>query len=123
MKEHHAVDLDGTLAQHDDSAEYDPAKIGAPVPKMLERVKGWLDKGDDVSIFTARVHEPGAYPHIKKWLREQGLPDLEVTNKKQPKFTRFHDDKATGYTKNTGEPKSGEDESATWEDEARKEMA
>lgn len=50
------VDLDGTLAEYhgwgDDS-------IGAPVPKMLARVKKWLAEGQEVRIVTARVS--GAY--------------------------------------------------------------
>lgn len=46
-----AVDLDGTLVQYPHSF---PA-IGPPIPKMVERVKGWLETGRDVRIFTARV--------------------------------------------------------------------
>jgi hypothetical protein len=117
----HAVDLDKTLAQHSDTAEYDPSKIGKPIPAMMERVKSWLDKGDKVVIFTARVHEPDAYPHIKKWLREQGLPDLEVTNKKRPDFDDFYDDRAVAVEPNTGKILGGGKEES-WEDEARKEL-
>jgi hypothetical protein len=114
------MDLDGTLAQHDDAAEYDPANIGEPVPGMVDKVKGFLDRGDKVTIFTARVHEPGAYPHIKKWLRDQGLPDLPITNKKLPEFTHFHDDKGVAYEKNTGKVLGGDDGAQSWEEEARK---
>lgn len=47
------VDLDGTLAEYNGwkGAGY----IGKPIPKMVERVKNWLDDGKDVRIFTARV--------------------------------------------------------------------
>jgi len=48
------VGLDGTLAQFD--GWIGPEHIGAPVPRMLERVKDWLDQGLDVRIFTDRVH-------------------------------------------------------------------
>lgn len=118
-----AVDLDGTLAHWDESEEYDPSKIGKAVPEMLDRVKGWLKDGKKVSIFTARVGESGAYPHIKKWLRDNGLPDdMEVTNIKRPHFARFHDDRAVAIQRNTGKVLGGDDGTESWEDAARKEM-
>lgn len=48
------VDLDGTLAENCQSEE-DVWSIRPPIPRMLERVKGWLAEGKDVRIFTARV--------------------------------------------------------------------
>jgi hypothetical protein len=48
------VDLDRTLAQHD--YWRGPEHIGAPVPRMLARVKQWLSEGRDVRIFTERVY-------------------------------------------------------------------
>lgn len=48
------VDLDGTLAEDCQSLE-DVWSIRPPIPKMLERVKGWLAEGKEVRIFTARV--------------------------------------------------------------------
>jgi hypothetical protein len=47
------VDLDGTLAHYDEWRGEE--HIGEPIPAMLERVKTWLAKGQDVRIFTARV--------------------------------------------------------------------
>lgn len=49
-----AVDLDGTLAQCDDTTGF--PEIGPPIPRMVERVKAWLAEGRDVRIFTARIH-------------------------------------------------------------------
>lgn len=49
-----AVDLDGTLAQYDETTGF--PEIGPPVPRMVERVKAWLAYGLDVRIFTARIH-------------------------------------------------------------------
>lgn len=46
------VDLDGTLAEY---GPWNNGEIGRPVPLMLERVKKWLEHGEDVRIFTARV--------------------------------------------------------------------
>lgn len=51
------VDLDGTLAHYDHWRGAD--HIGEPVPPMLARVKAWIDAGDDVQIFTARVFGAG----------------------------------------------------------------
>ena len=98
-----AVDLDGTLAYYDKFKGKD--HIGKPIPKMMERVKKWLDEGRKVVIFTARAHGgPEWVKPIKKWLKEQGLPDLEVTNVKTPYMTELWDDRAIQVKPNTGEP-------------------
>lgn len=47
-----AVDLDGTVAMY---SERTFPEIGVPIPKMINRIKGWLELGRDVRIFTARV--------------------------------------------------------------------
>jgi hypothetical protein len=117
-KDTEAFDLDGTLAQ-DLDGDYDPSKIGEPVAAMVNRIKGFIKAGTPVVIFTARVHEPGAFPHIKKWLREHDLPDLPITNRKQPNFRRIWDDRAVAVERNTGKILGGESEES-WEDEARK---
>lgn len=97
----YAVDLDGTLA------EYDGWKwtgyIGKPIPLMMERVKRWLDKGIKVKIFTARATDPEEIPYIKKWLSDNGLPELEITNCKDYGTIEIWDDKARRVTINTGE--------------------
>ena len=55
------VDLDGCLAQWGtkdavtDYIHYDVLVIGAPIPKMVERVKALIAAGEDVRIFTARI--------------------------------------------------------------------
>lgn len=99
-----AVDLDGTLAEHDPDAKFDPEHIGPPIPAMLERVKAWLAQGDEVVIFTARAAEPANIPPIKAWLKEAGLPDLEVTNEKSPEMEEFWDDRAVAVEQNVGMP-------------------
>jgi hypothetical protein len=55
------VDLDGTLAHYDGWKGAD--NIGAPIPAMVERVKGWLAEGKTVKIFTARVYCPPEPTH------------------------------------------------------------
>lgn len=39
------VDLDGTLAEYHG---WDDGRIGAPIPKMVQRVKQWLAEGKEV---------------------------------------------------------------------------
>lgn len=114
-----AVDLDGTLA-HWQPEKYDPAKIGAPVPAMLDRVKQMIKDGHEVTIFTARLADPGSFPAIKKWLRDNGLPDLPVTNKKRSEFEQYWDDRAVAVEPNTGKVLGGIEDPESWEDAARK---
>lgn len=117
-----AVDLDGTLAEW--TAEgYDPAVIGKPIPAMLKRVKEWVANGDQVTIFTARLADPGSFPAIKKWLRDNDLPDLPVTNKKKPEFEQYWDDRAVAVQTNTGKVLGGHEDPETWEEAARKALA
>lgn len=66
------VDLDGTLALYDEKHGMDP--IGEPIPKMLIRVQCWLESGQEVRIFTARV-----YP-LSDIGKELVLPALEQTS-------------------------------------------
>lgn len=51
------VDLDATLAHYDGWKGAD--HIGAPVERMVERVKQWRSEGIEVRIFTARVFPLG----------------------------------------------------------------
>ena len=50
------VDLDGTLAYYD--GWKGPEAIGEPIPRMVDRVLGWVNEGREVRILTARV-SPG----------------------------------------------------------------
>ena len=97
------VDLDGTLAQYDGWRGLE--HVGKPVPVMLARVRHWLDEGYTIKIFTARATEgeKGIAP-IKKWLAENGLPDLEVTNCKDFAMIELWDDRAVQVVANTGKP-------------------
>ena len=70
---------------------------------MMARVKKWIDQGKTVVIFTARAYfgKPSIDP-VKKWLKDNGLPDLEVTNIKSPDIIEIWDDRAIHVIKNTG---------------------
>lgn len=98
------VDLDGTLAEH--HGWKGPEIIGAPVPAMLERVKGWLDEGIEVRIFTARISRPAergiATRAIADWCERNGLPRLPVTNAKDFRMIELWDDRAVRVETNVG---------------------
>jgi len=94
------VDLDGTLANH--TSWKGDNHVGEPIPEMMKRVKQWIKQGKIVKIFTARAHDPKKIPPIKKWLKANGLPDLEVTNIKDPGMIQLWDDRAVRVEKNTG---------------------
>ena len=94
------VDLDGTLAVYDGwkGIEY----IGDAIPAMLNRVKEWIDNGQQVKIFTARASDEKAIPFVKEWLKNNGLPDLEITNIKDFNMIQLWDDRAIQVIENTG---------------------
>ena len=100
MKDCYGVDLDGTLAFYD--GWKGPAHIGDPVPKMMTRVKGWLEENIEIIIFTARAETQTNISHIKEWLKKHDLPNLEITNVKYPRMSRIYDDRAVQVERNTG---------------------
>ena len=94
------MDLDGTLAYY--TGEHHNDHIGPPIPAMMERLQNLLNQGVTVKIFTARATIPQQIPLVKEWLRQHGLPDLEVTNAKTFDCIEFYDDRAIEVISNTG---------------------
>lgn len=98
------VDLDGTLATYNGWKGQD--HIGPVVEQMKQRVLFWVGRGMEVKIFTARVSETKTRPEvvktIKKWLIDNGLPDLPVTNIKDYAMVELWDDRCVQVAKNTG---------------------
>lgn len=94
------VDLDGVLAEYHGFTN--PVDIGKPVLSMLARVKQMIRGGKTVKIFTARADNPRAVKAIKDWLVNNGLPPLDVTNKKDHGMIELFDDKARRVETNTG---------------------
>ena len=122
------VDLDGTLAMYEGwkGANH----IGEPVPKMVARVKRWLEEGREVRIFTARVFpltfviEPDTdltvYPSpsmpvlvtraletaagIRDWCRQHIGVVLPITCTKDYAMIELWDDRCVQVLPNTGEP-------------------
>lgn len=105
------VDLDGTLAYYDTwrGAEH----IGNPIPMMVDRVKGWLAKGETVKIFTARVSAPQSAEGvefiqqqtqiIQDWCEKHLGQRLEVTCQKDFACIEIWDDRAVQVAINTGQ--------------------
>ena len=98
-----AIDLDGTLAEYHG---WDGGKIGKPIPKMLERVKKWIEEGQEVRIMTARASGPQAdikvIKVIEDWLEENDIGGLEITNEKDFEMILLYDDRCVQVEKNTG---------------------
>ena len=105
------VDLDGTLAIYDGWVAAD--HIGAPVPRMVQRVKAWLAEGRDVRIFTARVgHVPMGEPGrldpeliracIEAWCVVHIGQALPVTAEKDLHMVELWDDRCVQVVPNTG---------------------
>ncbi len=93
------IDLDGTLAHYDGST----AIIGSPVPAMVLKLKQILAAGQyDVRIFTARASVPGMSDPVRTWLRENDLPDLQITCQKDFQMVGLYDDRAITVIENTG---------------------
>ncbi len=97
------VDLDGTLAFYD--GWRGPYHIGEPIWPMFDRVTSWVSEGRTVKIFTARADDPEQVKHIHAWLKQWGLPRLEVTNKKDRQMIELWDDRAVAVVPNKGVPR------------------
>ena len=108
------VDLDGTIAHY--NGFISPLHIGEPITIMVERVKEWIENGNEVKIFTARVTE-GLYnrdgtPYdveavrkaIQQWCLTHIGVELEVTNKKDYNMIELWDDRAVRVVENQGIP-------------------
>ena len=97
-------DLDGTLAEY--TGWKGKGHIGPIIPLMKERVLRWLAQGIEVKIFTARAVDKENIPLIRKWLNENGLPELEITNVKDYLMVQLWDDRCVQVEQNTGKVNS-----------------
>lgn len=95
------VDFDKTLAFFDGG--YTAGRLGKPIPKMMDRVKAWIQRGIEVRIVTARACDPDECVKVQDWLERQGLPRLKVTNMKDFAMIELWDDAAITVVRNTGE--------------------
>jgi len=106
------VDLDRTLAYYD-GWKLDPetglGRIGAPIEPMRYRVRKWLEAGETVKIFTARVSSDRAPEErarmvaaIERWCQTYLGAILEVTAEKNFHMKALYDDLAWHVTPNQG---------------------
>ena len=86
------VDFDGTLVKENSS------KINEPVMPMVERVRKWLEEGEDVIIFTARGYQRTVEDFCVKYF---GRP-LQITNVKMRGQAEWYDDRAIAVERDTG---------------------
>jgi hypothetical protein len=100
------VDLDGTLAFYD---HWRGPQIGAPIPRMVEFVKGLLARGEDVRIMTARVCSSHPFSvrlqarlSIEVWCEEHLGQVIPMTSEKDFDMTRLYDDRCVQVVKNEG---------------------
>ncbi len=99
------VDLDGTLAEYE--RFLGATVIGPPVPAMVDRVKGWLEDGREVRIFTARIADDPNFETMKAiegWCLEHLGRVLPVTNVKDYGMIELWDDRCVTVEQNTGRP-------------------
>ena len=100
------VDLDATLAHYD--GWHGPLHIGAPIPRMVRRVKALVARGVRVKVFTARASESDPVMRarivkaIQDWTEEHVGFRLEVTNVKDYELVALFDDRAVQVVPNTG---------------------
>lgn len=101
------VDLDATLAEY--RWGHFTSQIGPPIAPMLERVKGWLSRGWEVRIFTARAATPEAVPAVEAWCEAHVGKRLVVTNVKDGNMIELWDDRVVQVVGNLGHPVEGAD--------------
>jgi len=109
----YGFDLDGTLAYYDHWRNF--CHIGAPIPKMVERIKKFHDEGKLVKVLTARVAPKAADPKkpgggtpqecrdvIAKWCKKHLGFVPEITHEKDHLMLELYDDRVKQVMPNTG---------------------
>lgn len=99
------VDFDGTLSHYE--GWQGKGRFGEPVALMLDRVRAWIAAGKTVKIVTARAVDPEEVQYIKDWLDRYGLPQLEITDRKDFSMIELWDDRAIQVECNTGRRMDG----------------
>jgi len=69
---------------------------------MIKFVKDLVSQGKKIKIFTARAKNRDTIPYIHKWLKEDDLPEFEVTNEKDFGIKIFYDDRCNQVITNSG---------------------
>jgi hypothetical protein len=102
--------LDHTLAEYE-SGMAELAAIGAPIPRMVERIKQHIKDGYEVRIMTARVSPRNASlkwdverqrKAIKRWCKTHIGQELRVTCEKDYEMIFLYDDRCVAVEPGTG---------------------
>jgi hypothetical protein len=94
-------DVDSTLAEY--HGVFNLLEIGPPVPAMKEHLLIMVNEGKyEVKIFTARASFPGQKEVIEHWLEDNGMPKLDITDRKDFRMAGCFDDRAWHVIPNTG---------------------
>jgi hypothetical protein len=111
----YGIDLDGTLAYHDEDSTVDT--VGEPIEPIVNLVHDLIKQGYEVRIFTARVWVPSDETWTKELANECGrqramIGDwcekhlgfrLKITCEKDYKMAGLVDDRAYRVIRNTGQ--------------------
>lgn len=108
--------MDGTLASYKTGDGI--SSVGQPIPIMVERVKNWLSRGQEVRIVTARVaacnraNDGGVVDSaelaveqdkmIREWCKEHIGQELQTTAQKDFAMIELWDDRVVQVVQNTG---------------------
>jgi hypothetical protein len=103
------VDFDGVLAHFD--YWRGPEHLGKPVPEMIKKVRHWLWRGDQVTVYTARLTPGEEFAQtkdvektrrlIQDWLKKNVGQILPITNIKSYADV-YYDDRCCKIIPNTG---------------------
>ena len=100
--------LDGTLSKSVEAQNGE--EIGAPIHPMVQLVKQWLARGEDVRIFTARVNPnhgqvnaSRARRAIEAWCKRHLGQVLPITYEKDWDMGLLFDDRARQVERDTGQ--------------------
>lgn len=86
------VDFDGVIHSYGNGFG---GEMTGPVPGAKEAIEKLIERGYEVIVFTARRDKSLA--DAAAWLRDNGFPPVEVTNKK-PIAMAYIDDHAVRFT-------------------------
>ena len=90
-----ALDFDGVICDRQGTIDRDRDFINdKPVEGSKEAIEWIIENGWEVYILTARTEED--WPLIKKWLKKNKLPEIEITNIKRSSSV-YLDDRAIRF--------------------------
>ncbi len=100
------VDFDHTLA-HYTVWSRQGQELGAPIPAMVKLVRGLLEQGKEVRIFTARAsrQDDEELEAIRQWCIKHLGRDLRIQCHKDFDCVAIYDDLAIAVEPNTGNVK------------------